>query len=158
MCRFNTILGLSQSVRGYRADVLAFTSAAQRSAGGTSLARKLSKTRWQRCPLRRLTSKGRAFLVDMKATSFPHKPSIQASRRSVKCCYKIWFCAMALWNKAHCLFFFAFFQFTHCMNTTMEVRKCVYTTIKPLNDIYGFSVCLVWRLFVFVLNEVMNSK
>jgi len=44
MCRFNTILGLSQSVRGYRADVLALTSAAQSMAGGTSLALKLSKT------------------------------------------------------------------------------------------------------------------
>lgn len=40
----------------------------------------------------------------------------------------------------------------------MKTRKHVYRTGKPLNGMYGFSVCLVWQLFVFVLKEVMNSK
>lgn len=40
----------------------------------------------------------------------------------------------------------------------MKVRKHAYRTVKPLNDMYGFSVCLFWRLFGFVLNEVMSSK
>jgi len=38
--------------------------------------------------------------------------------------------------------FFAFFHFTHFLNTAMKKRKYAYRTVKPLNDIYGFSVCL----------------
>lgn len=65
MCRFNTVLGLSPSVRDYRADVRALASAAQGRSdlpGSGAFQNMLAKVSTEKIDIER------PYLVDMKGT------------------------------------------------------------------------------------------